>query len=130
MRTLIRTDDVPARDGAAYYRAALSEIPVAIDFRCAEPAGFWAHMEAVKLGTVTATVLSARSQSSYEIRRTPKLIRRSDPEAYRLLLTLRGEQGLTHSNRSAVLAPGDFACTTHHVPSTAGALPLPSPTER
>lgn len=109
MRTLIRTDDVPARDAAAYYREAVAAIPVPIEFRCAEPVGFWARMEAVGLGGMTATLLSARSRGPYEVRRTPRLIRRSDPEAYRLLLTLRGQQGLTHNDRTAVLHPYDFA---------------------
>lgn len=109
MRTLIRTDDVPAGDAAAYYREAVAAIPVPVEFRCAEPDGFWAQMEAIGLGGMTVTLLSARTRGPYEVRRTQRLIRRSDPEAYRLLLTMRGQQGLTHNDRTAVLDPYDFA---------------------
>jgi hypothetical protein len=57
---------------------------------------------------VSIVTLSSVSAGRYEVRRTPALIRSSDPDDYRLVLNVSGRGALAHHGREAVLGPGDL----------------------
>jgi hypothetical protein len=48
------------------------------------------------------------SPDRYQAARTPRLIRRSDPEQYRVDLQVRGQMVVEQAGREAVLEAGDF----------------------
>jgi len=107
----------------------------------AEPAGFQARARALDLAAVNVVELTC---SAAEIRRTPKLIRQTDPELYSLVMPLRGIVTLNQGERNAELGEREMALYTSshpfqvrlgaghdtttllraHVPRTA--LPLPA----
>lgn len=106
---LIRTDDFPPVERLDRYQEAVSHlpVPVVVDAGTAQAADFWAVWGATELGDVSVAFVACRAP--YRFQRTPKLIRQSDPEAYRLVLNLRGHAGVAHHGRHAELAPGDLA---------------------
>ncbi|MFG2005329.1 helix-turn-helix domain-containing protein [Spirillospora sp. NPDC048911] len=109
MTMLIRTDLFPPSERLVRYREAAMDlpVPVLVDVGSARSGDFWAVWGAADLGDVS--VASVACRAPYRFRRTPDLIRRSDPEAYRLVLNLRGRGGVTHHGRHAELAAGDLA---------------------
>jgi AraC-like DNA-binding protein len=109
VRTLIRTDDLPSSDRFAYYRDQLLRAHVPLDSRIDRSAGFWALLTATRFGALTVTSLATRSDEPYEVTRTPALIRRSDPETYRLVLNTRGRSRLAQDGRDNALGVGDLA---------------------
>lgn len=109
MDTLFTTDDLPMADRFECYRALLGTLPVPVDIRTRRPDDFSVRMSAARLGPVTVVRLASRTAEPYQVDRTPALIRRSDPEAYRLVLNCRGRSALTHAGRDAALGPRDLA---------------------
>jgi len=108
MDTLFEADDIPAADRFGFYRDLLHTLPVPLDIRTARPDAFSVRMDAARFGALTVVRLDSRTAAPYEVHRTPALIRRSDPEAYRLVLNCRGPGGLTHCGREALLGPHDL----------------------
>jgi AraC-like DNA-binding protein len=109
VRTLIRTDDLSPADRFAYYRDRLLRAQIPLESRCDRPAAFWATLTATRFGALTVTSLSTRCDEPYEVLRTPALIRRSDPGAYRLVLNRRGRSGIAQDGRDNALGTGDLA---------------------
>jgi len=109
MDTLFTTDDLPTADRFECYRDMLGTLPVPVDIRTRQPDDFSVRMAAARLGPVTVVRLDSRTAEPYQVDRTPALIRRSDPEAYRLVLNCRGRSALTHAGRDAALGPRDLA---------------------
>ncbi|GAA4419678.1 helix-turn-helix domain-containing protein [Actinokineospora soli] len=66
---------------------------------------FKAKARMLDLGTVQVPM---EIFPSLRVERTPKLIRQSDPEQYHLTLSLRGDFGLAHAGREALITPGDL----------------------
>jgi AraC-like DNA-binding protein len=100
-----RTDDLPAseRFGCWHDVMANALIPT---IACSDHQGdFRASLRALDLGAVQVSALTYPSLMS---RRTPKLIRRSDPELYQVGLILRGDQGIAQVGRDASLRPSDL----------------------
>ncbi len=106
MHTLIQTNHLPARERFAYWREMVLRLPVPVDVRCADQADFLAQLRTADLGALNFLSLSSRTPC--EFRRTPSLIRRSDPEAYRLVLNVEGHAAIVHDNRDVSLHPGDL----------------------
>src|SRR5438874_2922511 len=96
VRLLVQTDDIPARERFEFYREYVSHLPVPLDIRSKQPAAFSAKMSLVELGGLSVVSLSSQTAVPYEVRRTRSLIRRSDPEAYRLVLNVHGRSRLRH----------------------------------
>ncbi|MEU4229060.1 helix-turn-helix domain-containing protein [Nonomuraea sp. NPDC026600] len=109
MRELIRMDELPVSDRFAAYRELLAKLPAPLDVRSERPAGFWAELAGAELGALSVASLFTRTGAPYEVHRTPSLISRSDPEAYRLVLNMTGHSGFTQNQRDARLGPGDLA---------------------
>jgi AraC-like DNA-binding protein len=118
-------DDLPVPDRFSAYREVVSRLPVPVDVRTERPDGFWARMRATELGALAVVSLSTRSSAPYEVHRTPSLIRRSDPESYRLVLNVGGHSAFAHNRRDARLGPGDMALfdTSHPFHGWRGADP-------
>ncbi|MFF2520356.1 hypothetical protein [Streptomyces sp. NPDC058086] len=74
----------------------------------------------LELGAVVSSVLSYPSLRS---RRTPALIRRSDPELYHLALTLSGGQRISHCGRDALVGAGDVVLYDTSHPCDAWTFP-------
>jgi AraC-like DNA-binding protein len=108
VRTLITTEDLPVADRFGYFRDIVFREPSPMTVHCDRPTDFSGQMGKIDLGAVTMVSLSTRAPGRCEIRRDPELIRRSDPEAYRLVLKLCGHSALTHNDHNVTLGPGDL----------------------
>ncbi|GAA2097584.1 helix-turn-helix domain-containing protein [Actinomadura alba] len=108
MQVLINTDDVPAGERFGLFRDAFLHELTPAEVRCDRPTGFSGRVASADLGLVTLLTMSTRNAGPGELVRDPKLIRRSDPEGYRLTFNQRGSSVLTHNGHRSTLLPGDF----------------------
>jgi len=105
----MRQDVVRRGLGFDRYRELIAQTPVPLELRFeGEVEGFRARIDSGQVGSVSIATLSSVAAGRYEVCRTPALIRRSDPEDYRLLLNLSGRGVLVHHGREAALSPGDL----------------------
>ncbi|MGI5204744.1 helix-turn-helix domain-containing protein [Spirillospora sp. CA-108201] len=99
--------EVPAEERLAFWREMSSKMWMPLDVRC-EPhaeSAFEAQVALSGLGLVQASLLTAPSLT---IRRTPRLIRRSDPETLFVTCTVRGHAIGEQAGRQADLGVGDL----------------------
>ncbi|MEU1722533.1 helix-turn-helix domain-containing protein [Nonomuraea sp. NPDC005692] len=99
--------DVPPQERFAFWREMSSKMWMPLDASC-EPrleSAFQAHVALGGLGLVQATLLTAPSLT---IRRTPRLIRRSDPETFFVTCAVRGHAGGEQAGRRGELRVGDL----------------------
>jgi AraC-like DNA-binding protein len=82
-----------------------SRVIASSEFSVDDPAGFRASLRAAEMGPVR---VSALTYSSMQTRRTPQMIRRSDPDVYLLALNLCGRQSVRQDRREASLGPRDL----------------------
>ncbi|MEV6808095.1 helix-turn-helix domain-containing protein [Streptomyces sp. NPDC051132] len=102
--TVHRTDDVPAGERFAYWRDMVGRTR-ASDMLSAHMADYWAECRFMELGPVTvwpASFLPAR------FRRSPRMIRRDDPELYHLTLLVSGRMGLDLTGPGDTFGPRDL----------------------
>jgi AraC-like DNA-binding protein len=109
MASVIDTDDVDTESRFDYFRDELARVLVPMDIRCPTPREFGARHHSTGLGAVTLLSVCARLRSHYEIARTPTMITRSDPGAYRLLVNLTGTSDFLHHGQNATLGADDMA---------------------
>ncbi|MFC4591941.1 helix-turn-helix domain-containing protein [Sphaerisporangium corydalis] len=98
---------VPVDERFAFWREMSAKMWMPLDAHC-EPgteSAFQAQVALNGLGPVQATVLTAPSLT---IRRTPRLIRRSDPETLFVTCTVRGHAIGEQADRQAELRVGDL----------------------
>ncbi|WP_055524972.1 helix-turn-helix domain-containing protein [Streptomyces graminilatus] len=81
---------------------------------------FRARFRLLDLGAAQVSVLSYPSLRS---RRTPALVRRSDPELYHLALTLSGRQSISRCRSDASVGVGDLLLYDSSHPTDASAFP-------
>jgi AraC-like DNA-binding protein len=81
--------------------------PMPVDIKGSIGGRFTARLDTTDLGIATVTRLRKHIDGVAE-HRTPRLIRQSDPQAYRLVINLRGHNVMLHDDREAVLGPGDL----------------------
>lgn len=103
--TEVLTDQLPGSDRFGYWEAMYSQ-----SLMCVTPASdhlddFRAGSQALDLGTVQ---VFAQSYPSSEVFRSPRLIRRGDPEVFQIWLTVRGRIELEQAGRRAVVEEGDM----------------------
>ncbi|MFI0357078.1 helix-turn-helix domain-containing protein [Actinomadura sp. 9N407] len=120
---VISTGEVPAPERFAFWREVTSKTWVALDARC-EPHledRFQAQVGICGLGPVQATLMTATPHS---VRRTPKLIRQADPEAFLLTCAVRG-LGMNgeQDGRRAYCRVGDLSLYDSSRPYLAGLAP-------
>ena len=87
------------------FRHAVSDTFVPLTTTTDDVAAFRGRVRTASLGTVQLSDVAATGNVA---RRTPSLIRRSDPGYLKLGLQVRGYCVLSQDGREAVLAPGDF----------------------
>jgi AraC-like DNA-binding protein len=97
--------DLPVEDRFAAWQHITADTiyPMTISTECERR--FEARLNAAELGD---THVSAQSYASMTTRRTPRLIRQSDPETYAVSLSRRGRQTISQDGVQAVLGAGDL----------------------
>ncbi|HEU5023418.1 MAG TPA: AraC family transcriptional regulator [Spirillospora sp.] len=104
---VIRTADVPAKERFAFWHELNSKLWAPYDLRC-DPRlehRFRAQVGISDFGPVQATLITTMPHS---IRRTPKLIRQSDPEVFKLGCFVRGGGMKEQDGRRVELGVGDL----------------------
>lgn len=109
MPVVIRTADVAVEDRFAYYKDAMASAPVPIILKSDVPSVFDLTMNQTTLGELTVVSLSSTTSGPYQMHRDNAMIRRSDPEAYRIMLNARGASGLEYNGRQLSLGRRDLA---------------------
>jgi len=97
---------LPAAERFSAWREMCGTPPFPCYLRCAEPREFAGRAGAGELGQLG--LLSLSSRGLYEFRRPPVLIRRSDPDQFRLVLSVGGSSGVVFDDRAVPLYPGDL----------------------
>jgi AraC-like DNA-binding protein len=104
---VVSTDDIPAADRFAYWRAVNAKLTVPYDLRC-DPrteSGFQAHVGFSALGPVQAVLATMAPHSTH---RTPRLIRQADPDLFEVGCTVRGGGTVTQDDRRSEVGVGDL----------------------
>ena len=94
----------PVTDDLEAFRADVSNtfVPLSVE---GQHAGFAGTMSHVDIGQMQLVTVAA---DPHVVRRTSALIRRADPEYYKLSVQLSGHGVLCQGERQAMLGPGDF----------------------
>ncbi|MER7694999.1 AraC family transcriptional regulator, partial [Streptomyces sp. NPDC097610] len=103
--TAFSTRNVLAPDRFSYWRSRISQSDVPMDIDGGHAADTTASHRVLSLGAVQ---LWTMEHSPMTLRRTRKLIQRSDPELYHFSLNLRGTMGLTCSDHEAAYERHDL----------------------
>ncbi|GAA2583242.1 helix-turn-helix domain-containing protein [Streptomyces tubercidicus] len=112
--TVFRTDALPVADRFDYWVELLGRTHAPMELRCDCTDDFRASQRVLDLGAVT--VWSATYQPLV-FRRTPKLIRQSDPEAYHLSLVVQGSGTGEWPTRETAYKPHDLFVTSTSLPN-------------
>lgn len=107
-RTLITTEGLPDGERYTYFRQAMNADPSPVEIRCEDPASFSGWIDSADLGSVHLVRMRSRVEGRRELLRGETLIRRSDPEAYRLIINRGRPSTVTHSGRQVTLSRGDM----------------------
>lgn len=105
MQSMLDTAGLPARDRFDFWREMLNQqiMPVAARRRAASE--FTGTLHAADFGGVRMVVTMSRS---VDVRRTPALIRRSDPDRFLLVLNFKDRHQMLQDRKAGVLGPGDM----------------------
>jgi AraC-like DNA-binding protein len=107
---LLDSTAVDPADRLDHCREVLGALPVPLEFNLSGPARIRAsRLEAATLGPVTVAQVTHVIDGAAVVDRPPRMIRRSDPEIYRLMVHLGGVDLMTQDGREAALAPGGMA---------------------
>ena len=105
MGVVIRLEDEPRASRLDYLHHAVSDAIVPFGVRVEESCDLRAEIRSGDLGAVGVTRLTAPPLEAF---RTPRQIRRSDPELFKIDVPVRGRTVFAQDDRQAVLEPGDF----------------------
>ncbi|MFD8280525.1 helix-turn-helix domain-containing protein [Streptomyces solisilvae] len=102
IETVFKTDDLPVADRVDAWREKLSRIHAPVDLVCRPGSDFRTQQRVVRLGSalVWPSVWSPQT-----VRRTPRLIGRSDPEMLHLSLIIKGSVGFRMGGPDALYGP-------------------------
>ncbi|QKV91514.1 helix-turn-helix domain-containing protein [Streptomyces sp. NA02950] len=103
--TRLTTDAVERADRFTWWHDMTVTTLIPTVLNSAHTDDFRATADVVDLGTAQITSMTYLPMTST---RTPKLIRRHDPEYYQLSLTVRGRMHLSQAGRDTTLGPGDL----------------------
>jgi AraC-like DNA-binding protein len=113
---LIDIEDEPPTARLDYFRHALASSIAPYDLRVeAEGALRGASIHAGQVAAVGVTRVVGPER--FDCRRTPKLIRGSDPELFKIDVQVRGRTAFSQGDREVALAPGDFTLVDLSRPS-------------
>ncbi|MGR6921733.1 AraC-like ligand-binding domain-containing protein [[Actinomadura] parvosata] len=107
MAVLIRTSDLPAARRHDAWRGIVCDTLGPLDLRIDPDAPLHGEIEFGKLGSVG--VGRIQTSTPHSVHRTSGLIRRDNPELYRVVLTLSGSPRLSQDGRNTQLSRGEFA---------------------
>ncbi|RFU39513.1 helix-turn-helix domain-containing protein [Actinomadura logoneensis] len=107
MAVLIRAGDVPAAERVDAWLGIVCETLGPLDVRMDRDAPLHGQIEAVQLGPLG--VGRIETSTPHSVHRTPGLIRRDDPDHYRVVLAVSGTVLLGQDGRTARLRAGDLA---------------------
>lgn len=105
MRTLLSTDDVAARDRAAYWIDLICDVFVGLDCSDVAP-DFYGKIINQRLGRIQLSEVISHKQF---VDRSRRQLARSSDDCFLISLQLSGRGCIQQDGRSAILAPGDFA---------------------
>lgn len=105
----LRTDSLPPAQRFASMREFVSGLPEPIDVRTSAPEAFIVRTVHGSVGDLVVGSFTTARGASMTVTRSERLIRRSDPEEYRLLYSVQGRTGLTQHGRDTVVGPGEMA---------------------
>jgi AraC-like DNA-binding protein len=113
---LLRVDDEPPAARLDYFRHGLASAVAPYDLRMeADGPLRGATIREGRVATVGVSTVSF--PPSFDCRRTPRLIRRSDPELFKIDVQLRGTAVFEQSGREILLRPGDVTFVDSSRPS-------------
>ncbi|MBG0857701.1 helix-turn-helix domain-containing protein [Streptomyces spinoverrucosus] len=110
------SESLPVPDRVEAWRDVTASALIPNEFTIDPAAEFRASLRAADLGGAQVTGLTYASMTS---RRTPRLIRQSDPEMYAVGLILRGQQVMVQDGCEARLGAGDLVVYSTSRPYTA-----------
>ncbi|MFI0451176.1 helix-turn-helix domain-containing protein [Actinomadura sp. 6N118] len=119
---VVSTAEVPAGERFAFWREVNSKLWVPYELRC-EPRlqhGFQAEVGVSEFGPVQATLMTTMP---HLVHRTPKLIRQTDPEVFKLGCIVRGHGMVAQADRRADLEVGDLVLFDTSRPYQGGFAP-------
>lgn len=106
MTILIRTSEIPSAHRHDAWRSIVCDTLGPLDFRSDPATPLRGEIEVGQLGPVK--VGRVKTSTPHSVYRTPGLIRRGDPELYRVALALSGRPRHRQDGRSAQLNRGEF----------------------
>ncbi|MEO3803295.1 helix-turn-helix domain-containing protein [Nonomuraea sp. B1E8] len=107
MAVLIRTSDLPAKSRHDAWRALVCDTLGPLDLRIDPDAPLRGEMELGQLGSVG--VGRVRTSTPHSVHRTPGLIRRDNPDVYRVVLAVSGSPRISQDGRATQLRRDEFA---------------------
>ncbi|MGW7024619.1 helix-turn-helix domain-containing protein [Streptomyces decoyicus] len=110
---VFRSEDVPAEDRFDYWQERMEQTHAPLHLSSDHADDYRATQRVLELGAVS--VWPATFQPLI-LRRTPKLIRQSDPEVYHLSLLLRGTGAASWGHREAQYSPYGLHCNDSSLP--------------
>ncbi|MDT0269085.1 helix-turn-helix domain-containing protein [Streptomyces sp. DSM 44915] len=113
MLTVYDSARLPLEDRIAGWEAATARSVVPVRMRFPDPERFVGRVRAAELG---GPRLSTAVHSSLHADRTPRLIRRDDPDLVQLALIVRGRQRIEQDGRLAALRPGEMVVNETYRP--------------
>ncbi|WP_290055956.1 helix-turn-helix domain-containing protein [Amycolatopsis solani] len=119
---MLDTDQVPAGDRFAFWREINARLWAPYDVQCDRELArdFQAHVGVSAFGPVEATLMTS---VPHTVRRTPKLIRQSDPGMFKISCTVRGTARVARDDTYSELPAGDMAFYDPSTPYVAGLAP-------
>ncbi|MFI0420039.1 helix-turn-helix domain-containing protein [Spongiactinospora sp. 9N601] len=96
---------MPVSERVEGWRHVTSSALVATRFHIDNPSAFAARLDVMPLGVAHITAMSYTNLFSI---RTPRLIRRSDPEHYQMAFIRAGRQGIEQNRAHALVHPGEL----------------------
>jgi AraC-like DNA-binding protein len=108
MSTLIRVDELPAAERFEFLHELVSQTWVPMECHSDHRADYRAMFRSSGLGAIQVVVMNILS---IKVCRTPRLIRRADPDMLKVVMPVRapGSYVVTQDGRQARLQPGEFA---------------------
>ncbi|MGW6605750.1 AraC-like ligand-binding domain-containing protein [Streptomyces sp. NPDC055036] len=100
IETVFRTEGVPAAERFGYWRECMTRLLCPMDMNSDYDSTFRAETRLLQLGSLS--IWPGGMQRPMRCRRTPKLIRQSDPENYHLSLPMNGSMAISQAGREAV----------------------------
>ncbi|MFF2653733.1 helix-turn-helix domain-containing protein [Streptomyces sp. NPDC058045] len=116
METVFDSAALPAAERSEAWLDTTSKALLTTQFEIPDTAAFQARLRAVNVG---AAQLSSMSYGPLVSRRTPRLIRQSDPEQYQIALVRSGHQSIDQGDSQACLGRGELVFYDSSRPFTA-----------